>query len=113
MVIELYIIRISLNFICLFNTLIQQLLSFSGLLKEFFKFGYNQIAKEDIIVAKNPTHPKENICKRIKGLPGDRIPFQYRQLEKFVPSGAVWVEGDNSTDSRDSRNFGPLPIGNV
>ena len=76
-------------------------------------FGYNQIALEDIVVAKNPTQPKENIIKRIKGLPGDRIPYEFRQLEKFVPSGQVWVEGDNSTDSRDSRNFGPLPIGNV
>jgi len=81
-------------------------------LKEFVvEFGYNQIGVGDLIIAKNPTHPKHNICKRVKGIAGHRIPFEYRQLQKCVPAGTVWVEGDNSKISRDSRNFGALPIG--
>ena len=83
-------------------------------MKQFIApFGYNRIGVGDIVVAKNPTHPNHLIIKRVRGLEGERIPFEYRQLERFVPSGTVWVEGDNTTDSRDSRNFGPLPIGEL
>ena len=32
-------------------------------------------------------------------------------LRRFVPRGHVWVEGDNSERSCDSRIFGPLPLG--
>ena len=53
------------------------------------------------------------ICKRVVGLEGDKIPDLYQQFHRHVPAGAVWVEGDNSVDSRDSRNFGPLPIGKI
>jgi len=28
-----------------------------------------------------------------------------------VPKGHVWVQGDNIYDSRDSRQFGPVPYG--
>jgi len=85
---------------------------FTDCLKQFIApFGYNRIGVGDIVVAKNPTHPNNKIIKRVRGLEGERIPFEYRQLERFVPSGTVWVEGDNTTDSRDSRNYGPLPIG--
>lgn len=84
----------------------------TAVLKEFvLAFGYNQIGIGDLIIAKNPTHPKLNICKRVIGIEGHRLPFEYRQLKKFVPAGTVWVEGDNTQISRDSRNFGPLPIG--
>ena len=83
-------------------------------MKQFIApFGYNRIGVGDIVVAKNPTHPHHLIIKRVRGLEGERIPFEYRELERFVPSGTVWVEGDNTTDSRDSRNFGPLPIGEL
>lgn len=28
-----------------------------------------------------------------------------------VPEGHMWLEGDNSSNSRDSRTFGPVPQG--
>ena len=28
----------------------------------------------------------------------------------YVPKGRVWVEGDNPTQSRDSRKFGPVAL---
>lgn len=36
------------------------------------------------------------------------------KLEKiFVPRGHVWIEGDNSENSSDSRYYGPIPQGLV
>lgn len=74
---------------------------------------FEQIKRGDLIIAKNPTDPQQNICKRVTGLEGDRIPLEYRETYRFVPPGRVWVEGDNSTESRDSRNYGPVPLGLV
>lgn len=117
----------------------------------------------DIVVAKSPIEPKMFICKRIVGLPGDKIhmkpkinfnPFgstksevtidekSLRDIMPFiddekefdhdktkhinnqdaamrtfrnkvicVPKGHVWLEGDNSENSIDSRTYGPVPMG--
>lgn len=35
----------------------------------------------------------------------------FRNKVIFVPKGHVWLEGDNSDNSIDSRTFGPVPIG--
>lgn len=32
-----------------------------------------RLEKGDIVISKCPTNPKQNICKRITGLPGDKI----------------------------------------
>jgi len=69
------------------------------------------LKRGDIVISKNPTDPQLNICKRITGLEGDRIPIEYRESQRFVPPGQIWVEGDNNTESRDSRNYGPVPLG--
>ena len=81
----------------------------------------------DVIVAMHP-QKEGTICKRIIGLPGDEIILkqsqytmshfvgksrratarQRRSLVK-VPDGHVWLEGDNSRNSRDSREYGPIP----
>lgn len=119
----------------------------------------------DIVIAKCPNEPQTFICKRIVGLPGDKIeikprftwnPFSssksiitvdendniitandvdekylnlkltmdgnqinnqtasqrtFRSRLIYVPKGHVWLEGDNSENSRDSRNYGPVPAG--
>jgi len=33
--------------------------------------------------------------------------------EFVVPDGHVWLEGDNPKNSRDSRSYGPVPLGLV
>lgn len=35
----------------------------------------------------------------------------FRSKVIYVPKGHVWLEGDNSDDSLDSRVYGPVPMG--
>lgn len=70
----------------------------------------NRISRGDIVIAKCPTNSKQQICKRVVGLPGDRIRTGFASY-KIVPIGHVWLEGDNSNNSTDSRSYGPVPQG--
>ncbi|XP_022200321.2 mitochondrial inner membrane protease subunit 1 [Nilaparvata lugens] len=65
------------------------------------------IKQGDIVIAKSPVNPTQFICKRVTGLPGDKVrsTFNYN----VVPVGHVWLEGDNRDNSSDSRTFGPVP----
>jgi len=82
----------------------------------------------DIVIAKNPTKPTQLICKRVLGTPGDvmlaedpslfdaALPEEEREIrfrKVIIPPGHIWLEGDNSSNSSDSRNFGPVPKGLV
>lgn len=68
------------------------------------------ITRGDIVIAKCPTNPNQQICKRVIGLPGDRVRTGIAQ-SKVVPIGHVWLEGDNLKNSSDSRTYGPVPQG--
>lgn len=54
--------------------------------------------------------------KRLLGLPGAIVairPPHKKNTERFirVPQGKCWVEGDEGFHSRDSTDFGPVPLG--
>lgn len=87
----------------------------------------------DIVVFVFPMNPEEDLIKRIIGLPGDTISVQGGVLsingvaidEPYinappaysgtwqVAEGELYVLGDNRNDSRDSHQWGLLPVENV
>ncbi|XP_056641355.1 mitochondrial inner membrane protease subunit 1 [Diorhabda sublineata] len=70
----------------------------------------NKINKGDIVIAKCPTNPNQQICKRVVALPGEKVKTGFTS-HVYVPIGHVWLEGDNSYNSLDSRSYGPVPQG--
>lgn len=103
------------------------------LLTERITTRFHKPNRGDIIIAVSPTNPEQYICKRIVGLPGDKVildqPLSELQelsmglsksssstsgsikIEDYVPKGFVWIEGDNQRNSSDSRYYGPIPLG--
>ncbi|XP_068627586.1 mitochondrial inner membrane protease subunit 1 [Battus philenor] len=79
------------------------------LLTEHISPRMRKLRRGDIVIAISPSNPRQNICKRIIGLPGDRVKGYFRS--QVVPRGHVWLEGDNSRNSSDSRFYGPIPQG--
>lgn len=87
----------------------------------------------DVIAYTHPIFPHESGCKRVIGMPGDFVSVitagrgeddvdavdvegkwaRVRDEVIKVPAGHCWVAGDNLEWSRDSRLFGPLPLGLV
>jgi len=85
-------------------------------LQESFSHRMNppRIARGDVIVAISPYDPSRSICKRVMGLPGDTVcvdPTKPVPEHIVVPKDHVWLMGDNYTNSRDSRVYGPVPMG--
>ncbi|XP_065645932.1 mitochondrial inner membrane protease subunit 1 isoform X2 [Hydra vulgaris] len=70
----------------------------------------------DIVVARSPSNPKQMVCKRIAAVEGERVERHKVVLgettKKYVkiPKGHVWLLGDNSNNSTDSRTYGPVPL---
>ncbi|KAF9036419.1 LexA/Signal peptidase [Hymenopellis radicata] len=74
-------------------------------------------SRGEIVTLKSPLDPLRIVCKRIIGLPGDIIcvdptgQYAHSSEHIVVPRGHVWVAGDNLPYSRDSRMYGPVPMG--
>jgi signal peptidase I len=96
-----------------------------------YRFG--NVERGDIIVFHFPMDPKQELIKRVMGLPGDTIVVQNGQVaingqvlnepyiaaaplytgEWTVPNGQLFMLGDNRNDSSDSHSWGYLPTEEV
>lgn len=96
-----------------------------------YKIGHP--VRGDIIVFSFPMDPKQDLIKRVIGLPGESIFVQDGKVmingvpleEPYiaappiyngtweVPKGQLFVLGDNRNESKDSHEWGLLPIENV
>ncbi|XP_047989767.1 mitochondrial inner membrane protease subunit 1 [Leguminivora glycinivorella] len=81
------------------------------LLTEHITPRLQRLRRGDIVIARSPHNPSQNICKRVTGLPGDKMRGQFPRRSQVVPRGHVWLEGDNASNSSDSRVYGPVPQG--
>lgn len=80
---------------------------------ERISFQFHSIESGDVVVAWSPYDPKMLICKRVRGIEGELVRTKSTKgepMEVVVPKGHVWLEGDNPSNSRDSRTYGPVPI---
>ncbi|CAH8847778.1 unnamed protein product [Trichobilharzia szidati] len=77
-----------------------------------------RIKRGDVVIAGQPRkYNTSHVLKRIKGLEDDQITFwdtsRWEFIAKQVPVGHVWLEGDNTSRSLDSRSYGPVPISHL
>ena len=66
-------------------------------------------ARGDIVVARDPNHSSRHLVKRVGFVPGELAPPSGAK----VPVGTVYLLGDALERSRDSREFGPVPVGSI
>ncbi|TNV75330.1 hypothetical protein FGO68_gene11137 [Halteria grandinella] len=70
--------------------------------------------KNDIVVAENPFKPGHTLVKRVLYVEGEMAEVMDQRSQAYVsvvvPKGHVWIEGDNKSNSRDSRDFGPISV---
>lgn len=89
-----------------------------------------QLHRGDVVIAMSVDSTPVKICKRVVALEDDLLVFSESSPPSFqatsailsdtstpqtfkIPQGMVWLQGDNVTDSYDSRHYGPVPTANI
>ncbi|KAM0746856.1 mitochondrial inner membrane peptidase complex catalytic subunit [Meredithblackwellia eburnea MCA 4105] len=91
---------------------------------------FSRPKRGQLVTAISPLDPSAEVLKRVIGIPGDTVcvdPSGERgrvsgggnedggdKMEYVrIPKGHVWLAGDNTSNSTDSRDYGPVPVGLV
>ncbi len=95
---------------------------------------YRDLRRGDIVVFILPDNPKATSCKRIIGLPGETIeirdgqvlingaalsepyiqePVNYAVESTTIPENSYYLLGDNRNHSKDSHDFGSVPLDGI
>lgn len=69
--------------------------------KFFYKF--LGLRPGDVIIAQSMVNPSMDICKRVILMEGETI------NGNKIAKNHLWIEGDNKSNSFDSRHHGPIP----
>uniref|UniRef100_A0A383VE91 Peptidase S26 domain-containing protein n=1 Tax=Tetradesmus obliquus TaxID=3088 RepID=A0A383VE91_TETOB len=68
----------------------------------------------DVVISTRPIQADENIIKRVTAVQGQTVNVDkagsIAPVQIQVPPGHVWLQGDNLILSRDSREYGPVPL---
>ena len=81
-----------------------------------FRLSPGCLRRGDLVTFESPLEPGRLVCKRLLGLPGDIVCVDPTGLKVpssehvIVPKGHIWLMGDNAESSRDSRDYGPVPL---
>jgi signal peptidase I len=90
---------------------------------------WGTLEKGDVVIARSPQNPEQTVCKRIRAFGGELVKVNtgagaggtFSRTSRYgsrsgnhsgtikLPPGHVWLEGDNPSDSTDSRMYGPVP----
>lgn len=75
----------------------------------------HKVDRGDLIVYVSPKNPEELLIKRVIATEGDIVETNgsgdYPLPKVRIPSGHVWVQGDNRAVSVDSNKYGPVSLG--
>ena len=74
-----------------------------------------KFVRGDMVVYTSPKDPDEYLIKRVIAVEGDTMATEGRYIKPMVriPTGHIWVEGDNWWNSVDSNRYGPVSKGSV
>lgn len=74
--------------------------------------GTRAVQRGDIVIFVYPNDRTLHHVKRVAALPGETVE-RPDGAAVTVPPGQVWLVGDNRAASKDSRDFGPVPLTDV
>lgn len=77
----------------------------------------DRVGVGDVVICSQPSDVRDHVIKRVTALAGQDVavfkPGSAVPLHITVPPGHMWLQGDNLNVSRDSRDYGPVPLGLV
>lgn len=87
-------------------------------LADAFTVHFGTLEPGDVVICIKPEDPRDSVIKRVVAVAGQEVTLHPNKTTSFsrnlkVPPGHIWIEGDNPTMSRDSRDYGPVPLGLV